>query len=146
MTAYNSLDALKYLAKRTNGTVGWVADSASCALADHPHPAISIEPELDALSEFIDEMNSLLGPIVLDWGNYSDGRPVSTRVDIEQGYTFEHVWHPDPAKNTAGVLTGRRQADPGEDNGSWEVHILPPSTVRVVLLPPKPVLRAVPAE
>ncbi|MBF6350333.1 hypothetical protein IU448_15100 [Nocardia flavorosea] len=144
MTAYNSLDALKYLARRMRSTVDWTTDSMWASLS--AESGLSLDIELDALGQLVTDMDSLLGSVALDWDRYSDGRPVTTRVDIEFGHRYEHLWHPDPAQNKAEVLNGRRLADPGEDRGSWEIHISPPSTLHVVLLPPKPALRAVPAE
>ena len=143
---YDVLDAVKYLARRTRSTVDWTVDSMSAAICMEKNISCDLEDEFEALSQLVDDIDALLGPVALNWDRYSDGRPVSTRTEIEFGHQYEHLWHPNPAMNTVQVLKGRRIADPGEDNGSWEITILPPSTVQVILLPPKPALRAVPAE
>ncbi|WP_024801174.1 hypothetical protein [Nocardia sp. BMG51109] len=143
--AYTADDALKYLARRVKTDLEWATDSIGWELAFVPHPGLDFEPQLDGLSDLLDELMKTLGPIVLDWHHYSDGRPVTTKVEVEYGHIFERTWHPNPAVDTPEVITGKRSADPGTpDRGTYEIHIRPPSTVEVVLLPPKPSLRAVP--
>ncbi|WP_280265369.1 hypothetical protein [Nocardia wallacei] len=144
--SYNAHDALKYLVRRAKSTIEWSTDSAAWQLAFERPSGVDLEPELEALHGFLDEVDKVLGPIALAWSNYSDGRPVMTRVEIEHGSVYEHLWHPDPAVDKPHLLTGRRIADPGTDNGSWRIFITPPSSLTVELLPPAPVLRSVPTQ
>ncbi|WP_280505797.1 hypothetical protein [Nocardia farcinica] len=134
---YTSLDALKYMAYRVTDTVSWTLDSLSGrGICSDEHD------ELAAIDAMRDEVKEVLGPLVEQWGRYSDGREVRTRVEIERGHIFDHLWHPDPAKDDESyVITGDRTADPGEDRGTYEITITPPQSVTVKLFPPK--LRAV---
>ncbi|MFE3277576.1 hypothetical protein [Nocardia sp. NPDC059239] len=93
--------------------------------------------EIDALAELPAGFDTLLAPLAEAWNQYSDGRPVMTRVEIEEGCTFEHLWHPDPSQDSAQTVTGRLMADPGQDNGGYVITILPPSALVLELTPPK---------
>ncbi|WP_280393181.1 hypothetical protein [Nocardia wallacei] len=122
------MDVLKYLARQVRRTVDWTTDAMAGDGIDRP--------ELDTLCDLADDVDALLGPLVEAWNQYSDGRPVLTKVDIERGHVYEHIWHPDPRKNKLAILTGQRIADPGQDNGSYEITVTPPDKVTVALFPP----------
>lgn len=128
---YTSIDALKYLAYEVETTVGWTVESlADDGVDEDRHPQIG---EIWGLIEMVREV---LGPIPEAWNNYSDGREIVSRVEVEPGLTFSHCWHPDPDRNKPQVHTGRRLSDPGEDNGTYEIRIVPPQSVTVHLFPP----------
>lgn len=139
MTApYTSVDALKYLARYVRRTVNWTVDCLAMKdLFCDEHV------ELDAICQMADDLGALVGPLVEAWDRYSDGRPVESSVEIAPGQTFTHLWHPDPARNQPGTVTGRVLADPGVDHGTYEVRIIPPRTLSVVLHPPRPPLSVV---
>lgn len=127
---YSSLDALKYLAIDISRTVGWTTDSLCSSGVFDNDP-----PEIEAICQMVEDMNALLGPLVEVWNRYSDGREIKTTVEIEPGFSYDHTWHPDPSKNAASVVTGKLLADPGEDNGTYEIRIVPPQTVEVRTFP-----------
>jgi len=130
MVDYDSLDALKYLVRHVERTVDWTTDGLSGKEIygdDHP--------EVDAIHRLVDDLGEVLAPLSEAWGTYSDGREITTRVEIEPGHHYEHLWHPDPAKNKAHVLTGNLLADPGENNGTYEIVITPPQSVVVRVFP-----------
>ncbi|MEU2013047.1 hypothetical protein [Nocardia sp. NPDC019302] len=130
MVDYDTLDALKYLIRRVEDTVDWTTDSLfGKGISSDDHP------EIEAISQLVDVIGDILGPLSEAWGHYADGREIVTRVEIEDGHGFEHVWHPDPAKNQPKVVTGKLLADPGEDNGTYEIRITPPQSVEVRTFP-----------
>jgi hypothetical protein len=130
MSAYTSLDALKYLARHIERTVDWTTDGLSNkGIYSDEHV------ELEAIHSLVDDLGDILGPLSEAWGHYSDGREIVTTVEIEPGHSHEHAWHPDPAKNLPRVVTGKLLADPGEDNGTYEIRIVPPQTVEVRTFP-----------
>lgn len=130
MTAYTSLDALKYLALEISRTVGWATDSLCGSGVFEGDP-----PEIEAICQMVDDMNALLGPLAEAWNHYSDGREIKTTVEIEHGFSYDHTWHPDSSKDTARVVKGKLLADRGEDNGSYEIHITPPQSVTARTFP-----------
>ena len=130
---YTSMDVLKYMAYRVRNTISWTVDSLPIEGDDGEH-------EIDALCALAEEFETLLGPLCEAWNHYSDGREIQTSREIEHGFTTSHVWHPDPAQDTEQTYSGRLLADPGENNGTYEVRIVPPQEVTVRTFPP---LRAV---
>jgi hypothetical protein len=133
MTApYTSLDVLKYLARHIRRTVDWTTDGLSGKeiYADE-------HPEIEAIEDLADETEKLLGPLAEAWDRYSDGRQIMLRVEIENGHHYEHIWYPDPATNVRRTVTGKLIADPGEDNGSYEIEIIPPQTICIQTFPRK---------
>lgn len=135
---YTAADALKFLAYRVQSTTEWALDSLSAQGL-----YVDESPELDAIDGLSTEMRELLVPLVESWNTYSDGRPVVSRVEITGGCVFSHIWHPDPSRNTPGVVEGRIPADPGTDNGGYTVRIVPPGMLEVTLTLPRH-LQAVP--
>ncbi|NKY60348.1 hypothetical protein [Nocardia flavorosea] len=130
---YTSLDALKYLAREVINTIEWTLDSLSGnGVSEDDHY------EIEALWGLAEQTSELLGPLVEDWNHYSDGREISSQVEIEYGHVYEHRWHPDPTVDKPSVSTGRLLADPGEDNGTYEVRIVPPQSVTVHRFPKGP--------
>lgn len=127
---YTSLDALKYLAREVRRTVDWTTDSLFGSGIFENDP-----PEVEAICQMVDDMESLLRPLPEAWNRYSDGREIRVSVEIERGHSYDHLWHPDPSKNAAKVIRGRLLADPGEDNGTYEIRIVPPQTVQVQVFP-----------
>jgi hypothetical protein len=126
---YTSLDVLKYMTLRVRRTIDWTTESL-CAADD------VAEDEIDALNELANEFDALLGPLREVWNHYSDGRQIKTRIEIEDGHIFDQVWHPDPSKDSEQSFSGRLIADPGENNGTFVVHIVPPQEVTVHRFPP----------
>ncbi|MGY2019367.1 hypothetical protein [Nocardia gipuzkoensis] len=133
MAKYTQFDALQWLAYRVKSVVGWTTDSIAWSSLDNC-PGDDHEPELTALGDLIEEMNAVLSLLVGHWGKYSDGRDVVTRVRIEDGHELSHLWSPDLDTDKPKTFTGRLLADPGEDNGKYEVRIIPPQTVEVRVL------------
>ncbi|MBF6363183.1 hypothetical protein IU436_20255 [Nocardia farcinica] len=140
---YTAFDCLQWLAYRCKSTVDWVVDAVVLDHFDDPNRGEPHEMAIGGLEALIDEMDKILGPLVGHWGKYSDGRDVVTHVEIERGQYYTHLWSPDPTMDKPSTFIGRLIADPGQDNGTYEIHIRPPQTLEVVIHPPKPTLHSV---
>ena len=127
---YTSLDVLKYLVRDIRRTLEWTLDS----LGDQ---GISSDDyvELSAIEAMSAEADRLCMPLIEAWNHYSDGREVVTTVEIEHGHVYSMLWNPDPTKDVARVHEGKLLADPGEDNGRYEIHVTPPQSVVVQTFP-----------
>lgn len=87
-------DALKYAAAMLRCRVEAATDSITGADFGGEH------------ADACDVINGTIGEVremAAQFGhphNYSDGRRVTTTVEIERGFHTEHVWHPDASQET----------------------------------------------
>ncbi|WP_433597901.1 hypothetical protein ACQPXH_19105 [Nocardia sp. CA-135953] len=133
---YTAFDALQWLAHRTRSQIEWATDSIGWSSACDDGAEADYESELDSLSEHLEAMDAVLAGLPGQWGVYSDGRPVSTSVEIERGAILDYLWSPDPSVDVPHVISGHRPADPGVDGGTYQVTVTPPSSLTVQLFPP----------
>lgn len=142
MAAYTEFDALQWLCRFLKTQVEWVTDGIGGSMCGDDHGI-----ELDALDHSLMlEMRAVMEPIVGTWGTYSDGRKVTTHVEIESFGHYTHLWHPDPSRDKPRTLTGQLARNhPDEDRGHYEIEIIPPQTLTVRTFPkaPRPALRSV---
>ncbi|MDQ1201081.1 hypothetical protein [Rhodococcus sp. SORGH_AS_0303] len=130
MFAYTTEDVLVWAVRKAINTLDWVPDSLSGNGTD------TEGPEFDALDTA--RMDLIAAAKLVD--HYSDGRPIESRIDIEDGVFTTHVW-PYRATNLGEQLlyTNRRSADPGEDHGAYSVFANESTcTLRVELHEPRP--------
>jgi hypothetical protein len=137
MTApYTAEDALKFLIQRSRSVIESTTESIAWEQAlndDCP----DFDAEREALTRHLDVIDDVAKQLLGDGAFYSDGRPVSTLVEIEHGVILDYLWSPDPSADVAHVITGRREAGPGTvRRGKYEITVTPPSSLTVRLFPP----------
>ncbi|MFC5789693.1 hypothetical protein ACFPPE_07470 [Agromyces tardus] len=105
MTApYTAVDALRYLTQHTADVV----DAVLSQLADNCGMHIEDHPELVILQRLVSDTYAVSGPLNEPQNTYSDGRAVSSPIEIVDGIvTRRHLWHPDPARNTPVEVESR---------------------------------------
>jgi hypothetical protein len=136
--SYTVLDVLKYQAAIGKSHIEWATDYISGnvyhGLSDDA--ARQIEDVLEHPIETIDEYAKGILAAVLDVepdftlseGRYSDGRRLTSSVQIETGMTFSHTWHYDASKGPQEpfwIRGGELGADPGQYAGSYAVMVDP---------------------
>ncbi|MEV0357164.1 hypothetical protein AB0H71_13990 [Nocardia sp. NPDC050697] len=135
MIGYTHLDVIKYM----RFEMGWCIDSVTDSLFGAAPGEGGCDPDVaERLQSLREQMIAVAAPLTHDWGVYSDGRRVWSEVEIERGHGHIHVWHPDPAKNTERIVTGKLLADPGMEAGTYEVTVTPPQTLTVRTFPVVP--------
>lgn len=128
---YTTSDVTAWAVHDALQTLDWTLDSLSCNGVD------TDRDEFDAIDTARRNLQSAAGLV----DAYSDGRPIETRVWIaDNEIRVSHLWHYRPSNKGESLLfTGKRLADPGEDNGSYSVFANPSTcTLRVELLDPTP--------
>lgn len=127
----NAEDALKYAAAILKERISWTTDEigGSCCNSDHEIPLDAIH----AIGKDIAKLAARFG----DPNLYSDGRVVESGRWIDKDAIWtSHVWHPNPAEDTAHSWRGSLPSDPGEPSaGVYEVQCEPATQqihVRVV--------------
>jgi hypothetical protein len=92
-TSMRPTDYLKYVAE-TSGLIE-SAQQAICAL-DHPDDerVEAILSQLDAARRCTIEAAAAFCRDGHDLDHYADGHQVRTRLELEKGNEYEHVWHP----------------------------------------------------
>jgi hypothetical protein len=90
----NPTDYLKFVAAETSGLIEG-AQQAICSL-DHPDDdrVEAILDQLEAVRRCAIEAAAAFCRSGHDLDHYADGRQVRTRLVIEKGNEYEHVWHP----------------------------------------------------
>lgn len=99
MTNVNPIDHLKYLAVESKSQLDYVIDRLCQANAEYPLTEDEHEvllSMLEGLQRTVTESAATFCHGSEDFGRYSDGRPVRTHLEIEDGVIFEHRWHPQP--------------------------------------------------
>jgi hypothetical protein len=104
MTPHTPTDSLRYLAAHCADVI----DHVSQQLCRPPGEGMS-EDETEYLLDRLDtirvELREHLAAHTDRPRIYDDGRPVKSSIELEFGYVYEHVWHPDRAHefNQPGV-------------------------------------------
>lgn len=118
----NAVDYLKYAHAEGDSLLVYAADAlAQLPVDDRPE----IESAIDAVQSVLDAARHMLAESAAafcrdgnDLNTYADGRPVRTRLDLEPGNYYVHVWHPwiehriNRPQEIAGAVTttsGRRK-------------------------------------
>ncbi len=128
--AYTTEDVLAWAAHKAIETMDWVSDSLGSQ---------GVDTEMEEFDALDTARRDLIAAAKLT-ARYSDGRPIQTRIDIETGVYFTHVW-PYRATDIGERLlyTSRRSADPGEDNGTYNLYVDESKcSMRVELIDPQP--------
>lgn len=154
--SYTSLDALKYLTASVESQTEWAVDYISgnvyFDLSDIDAGRVEdvIGEPLNVVSDLPKRMLEVVQAIepgfTIHSGKYSDGRPVQSRIVIEEGLVCHHLWHYDPSQDSPKTLTGTLSADPGQYRGTYEIKILPTESFEVTLKPAEFVFYAEPVE
>lgn len=136
--SFSALDVLKYQAAIGKSQIEWATDyiggNVYHGLSDDA--ASQIEDALeDPIETINDYAKGILASVLdiepdftLSEGRYSDGRRISSSVEIETGMTFSHTWHYDVSKGPQGpfwIRGGELGADPGQYAGSYAVKVDP---------------------
>jgi len=121
-TSPNAVDYLKYAQAEGDSLLVYAADAlAQLPVDGHPE----IESAIDTVQSVLDAARHMLAEAAAafcrdgsDLDTYADGRPVRTRLDLDPGNYYEHVWHPwiehriNRRQEIAGAVTttsGRRK-------------------------------------
>ncbi|MEE2058269.1 hypothetical protein [Rhodococcus artemisiae] len=124
MTNIPASDTLAEVATLVKTQLDWITDEI-CSNVQDNDDAARIEVALDALSDLATKVVELAARR-LDTATYSDGRPIRSRIELnEQNSVFSHLWPSDPA-----LATEQRVELSGHGSHAI-VHIVPPSTLRV---------------
>jgi hypothetical protein len=130
MTTFTPLDSLKECAARGHLTLSHVLNLL------HTPDALGLPAAIDALIAELTDLHNLLvvesffahvNPDSPDRDFYSDGRPVRTQLEIEDGFVHQQVWSADPrsARDHPRIVAEFRT--PSDTH--WRVVILRPGEV-----------------
>ncbi|WP_458681652.1 hypothetical protein [Prescottella equi] len=126
---YTANDALAYLLLLVRERLEWGTDAIAGNIPSVNTSAAELyagnEYVLDHLSDLIKDVDHI-GARHVHATTYSDGRPVRSRIELEDGSIFSHLWHPDPAQES------ERRVELPRTRGSITVRIAPPSTLEIV--------------
>lgn len=99
MTTPTPLDYLKYSAAEGKSVLEYVIDRLGWLTVTQ----LAAEGEIETLQDLLEEVLTTLVDAAAvfsrdrsDANTYSDGRKVSTRLELETGEFFEYRWHPQP--------------------------------------------------
>jgi hypothetical protein len=98
MTEPNPVDYLKYVAAEGNALLNNAGNQLSAIDCD-PGSEQTIERVqdiLDAVRHMLTQATATFCVDGHDFDTYSDGRTVCTRLELETGNVYEHLWHPYP--------------------------------------------------
>jgi hypothetical protein len=122
-------DALSYLLLLIRDRLEWATDQIGGntpsinATADEMYDGN--EHVLNDLSDLVKDVEHIALPH-LDSTSYSDGRPIRSSIEIQEGHTFSHVWHPDPTQE-------RKRTVPVQiPGGEAQVTITPPAMLTAI--------------
>lgn len=99
MTAPDPTDYLKYLATEVGAIIEHVQEQLRVLNPSRPATSGDIKTiltQLDAARHTLTESAAVFCDNTDDLDTYHDGRPVQTRLDLERGNHYSHVWHPYP--------------------------------------------------
>ena len=117
----SAVDALKYAATLLRSRADWIIDEIGGAMCENEMH----ETPLDVLDDLVGQIGALAAAFG-DPRRYSDGRHVTTRAEIENNFSTEHIWHPDPNFEQPRSWTGHLLSDPGTKcRGIFEVRTDP---------------------
>lgn len=115
----NGTDAIKYLAAKLAADTDWAVDAiggSGCGYND------SHDVEVGALVDAVQAVKSFAREFGGDPQFYSDGRRVSTTVEIVSGLCTSAVWHPLVERDEVRSWTALLPTDPGQPSrGSYRV-------------------------
>jgi len=92
-TTINPTDYIKYIAAESSGLIE-SAQQAICSLDADDDRVEAILSQLDAVGRCAIEAAAVFCRDGYDMDHYADGRRVRTRLELEKGNEYEHVWHP----------------------------------------------------
>ncbi|NDJ90582.1 hypothetical protein [Mycolicibacter kumamotonensis] len=97
MTNIDPTDYLKFCAAEAKSQLDYVRDRLG--QADAAHPLTEDETEvlqtiLEGVQRTVIESTAVFCRDGNDFDTYSDGRPVWSQLETEQGVVFEYRWHP----------------------------------------------------
>lgn len=99
MTTPNPIDYLKYCTAEAKSQLDYVIDQLGQVDTDYPltndHAEVLMR-FLEDVSRTVIEATAVFCRDGKDFDTYSDGRPVRTQLETEQGVIFEYRWHPQP--------------------------------------------------
>jgi hypothetical protein len=97
-------DHLRYVFAEVNSLLEGAADMLAGNCYEQHRPAEQHAADLDHVLDLLDSCRTTIFNAVSavtadrdDVRRYSDGRPVSTTVELELGCHFTYDWHPDPS-------------------------------------------------
>ncbi|OMC05988.1 hypothetical protein A5735_04860 [Mycolicibacter heraklionensis] len=111
-----AVDYLKFCAAEAKSQLDYVIDRLGQVDADYP----LTEDETEVLQTFLEgvqrtviEATAMFCRDNRDFETYTDGRPVRTQLEIEEGVIFEYRWHPqrDHRDNLPHVIYTARGRD-----------------------------------
>ncbi|MFG1785682.1 hypothetical protein ACGFIU_24885 [Rhodococcus oryzae] len=129
-TNHTPTDALAYILLLVRERIEWGADQIGGNI-----PSINASADqlydgnthvLDSLCDLIKDVEHIAMPH-LDEATYSDGRPIQSRIELEEGCILTHLWHPDPTQETERTFPVQIR------RGEAEVTITPPSTMTATI-------------
>ena len=125
-------DRLIYAAWEARCSADWVTDTAG----DHGHYDDCCTIPLDTL----DNARGPLASSVNAFTTYSDGRPIRSSIEIENGHRFSYTWTPiaDPRPGPIELCRGELARDhTHRSNGQFIIWAYPSQCrLRVEIVPP----------